>query len=308
MSDIPADLRREYAAGLRRHVRRPDEKTLESAYDLGRRALRAGLGVLEMAHLHHQALGDVRPGAGRARSGPGSRGAQAFFLESLTPFEMTHRAFREAAEALRRMNERVEDEAKRIAHALHDEAGSLLASVHIALEDLARDLPPGKRRGLRKARELLDQIEKELRQLSHELRPTVLDDLGLLPALDFLSKGVAKRTGLSIAVEGSSAGRLPPAIETTLYRNVQEALNNVVRHAEARRVTVRVARKGRGVRCAVADDGVGFDPSNGSPKGRPRGIGLIGLRERLGSLNGTLRITSAPGRGTEILMSIPLEE
>src|SRR5881628_2466423 len=92
-----------------------------------------------------------------------------------------------AQEALRRLNETLEEEAKRIAHALHDEAGQLLASVHIALEGVARDLPPSSGRRLKEVKAFLDQIEVHLRQLSHELRPTILDDLGLLPALEFLA-------------------------------------------------------------------------------------------------------------------------
>src|SRR2546425_13300831 len=97
---------------------------------------------------------------------------------------MTHRGFREGVAALRRLNEMLEEEARRIAHALHDEAGRLLVSVHLALQEAAGGLPPRVRDRLEKVREPLDEIEKHLRRLSHELRPTILDDLGLLPALE----------------------------------------------------------------------------------------------------------------------------
>ena len=293
---------------LHEHVTQPSETTLERACEMGRAALQARLGVLEMIQVHLEAARAVEVGAesnGHQASDRAGR-ADEFILESLTPFEMTHRAFREATLALRRLNDRVEDEAKRIAHALHDEAGALLATAHIAVEEVAQSLPPGKRGGFARIREILVEIEKELRRLSHELRPTILDDLGLMPALDFLTKGVAGRTGLGIRVEGAIAGRLPPSVETTLYRTVQEALNNVIKHAHATRVVVRVSRDERGVRLEVRDDGVGFASKGGDGEGE-RGLGLAGIQERADSLHGTLHIDSTPGRGTELIMILPLE-
>src|SRR3989442_12983268 len=123
-------------------------------------------------------------------------------------FEMAHRGVREANSALRRHNEMLEEVAKRIAHSLHDEAAQLLGCVYVALDELAWDLPRGPHHErLQKIRELLGETSEQLRRLSHELRPTILDDLGLLPAIEFLAEGVSKRTGLSITVEGSMAGR-----------------------------------------------------------------------------------------------------
>src|SRR5207245_9064517 len=133
---------------------------------------------------------------------------EEFFLECLSPFEMAHRGVREANSALRRHNEMLEEVAKRIAHSLHDEAGQLLGCVYVALDALAWDLPRGPRHDrLQQIRELLGETSAQLRRLSHELRPTILDDLGLLPAIEFLAEGVSKRTGLSITVEGSMEGR-----------------------------------------------------------------------------------------------------
>jgi signal transduction histidine kinase len=292
----------DYRAALERHLEGPGEGTLQQAYEMGRRALASRLGLLELTLVHLDAARALDTDGPERR-----RRAEAFLLESLTPFEMTHRAFREATLALRRLNERVEDEAKRIAHALHDEAGALLATAHIAVEEVASTLPSGRRGGFARIREILVEIEKELRRLSHELRPTILDDLGLLPALDFLTKGVAGRTGLAIRVEGSVPGRLPPAVETTLYRAVQEALNNVVRHAHAGEVLVSVRRDHAMVRCQVKDNGVGFDAGHPSHDGPERGLGLVGIQERIDSLHGTLRVLSTPGHGTELTMSLPLE-
>ncbi|TLY36456.1 MAG: hypothetical protein E6K62_02830 [Nitrospirae bacterium] len=212
-----------------------------------------------------------------------------------------------AQEALRRLNETLEEEAKRIAHALHDEAGQLLASVHIALEGIFRDLPPSAGHRLREVKAFLDQIEVHLRQLSHELRPTILDDLGLLPALEFLADGVSKRAKLQVTVGGTTIGRLPATIEMAIYRIVQEALNNATRHAQANCATIRLEQDGQFIRCLVCDDGIGFDvPATINRKGHT-GLGLIGIRERLNAIGGDYRIISAPGQGTTLQVEIPLE-
>ncbi len=212
-----------------------------------------------------------------------------------------------AEEALRHLNEALEEEVKRIAHALHDEAGQLLASVHIVLADIARDLPPTASQRLDEVRGLLNKIEEQLRHLSHELRPTILDDLGLRPALEFLADGVSKRTGLRISVEGAPGTRLPPATETALYRIVQEALTNVTKHAQAARVAITFARDGRFLRCSVHDDGTGFGVATTLARKGGRGLGLIGIQERLNAVRGTLNIVSGPGRGTELLITVPVE-
>ncbi|TMB54054.1 MAG: hypothetical protein E6J56_11985 [Deltaproteobacteria bacterium] len=303
------ELAGQYLRALEDYLDGVGEAALARAYELGRRAVVDGLGVLEMAALHHEALraSVLRLDALEARA-KAAEAAQAFFSESLSPFEMTHRTSREANTALRRLNERLEEEARRIAHTLHDEAAQLLASVHIALDALARDLPQSVRSRLEEVRGLLDRMEGELRTLSHELRPTMLDDLGLVPALQFLAEGVAKRTGLSVEVKGSTHGRLPPAVETALYRVVQEALTNAVRHAHPVHVKVQLQREARAVRCSVSDDGVGFDAATAlAHRGGP-GLGLVGIRERLDALRGSLQITSSPGRGTRVHVAVPLEE
>ncbi|MGH9869557.1 MAG: ATP-binding protein [Candidatus Polarisedimenticolia bacterium] len=308
MSGFSDDLEREYCDALRAYLIRPNEQALRRAYSTGRLTLSNGAGVLGIAALHHQAMKDVIPSlSAEIEEALLIKRAEEVFIESLMPFEMSHRAFREAIAVLRRMNERIEEEAKRIAHALHEEAGGLLASTNLALEELARDLSPEGTERLSLVRCLLDQMDEQLRHLAHEIRPTVLDDLGLAPALEFLADGLSKRSGLAIAVEGSTGGRLPSAVETTLYRNVQEALNNVTRHAQARRATVAVTREARAVRCSVRDDGVGFDVSAVIETRGERVLGHVGMRERLDSVHGTLLITSAPGQGTELLMYIPLE-
>jgi signal transduction histidine kinase len=217
---------------------------------------------------------------------------------------MTHRGYREAVTGLRHVNESLEQEIKRIAHALHDEAGQLLVSVHLALAELERDSLPAARPGFRRVQGQLEQIEYQLRHLSHELRPTVLDDLGWLAAIEFLADGVSKRAQLPIHVHSSVSGRLPPAIETALYRAVQEALTNASRHARASCVRIEVEREVDTLRCVISDDGIGFDIALCDGGG---GLGLKGMRERLAAVGGSVQISSAPGEGTRIRLRLPME-
>jgi PAS domain S-box-containing protein len=212
-----------------------------------------------------------------------------------------------AERALRHLNEALEEEVKRIAHALHDEAGQLLASVHIGLADVARDLPAPAAKRLEDVRGLLDKIEEQLRHLSHELRPTILDDLGLGPALEFLADGVSKRTGLAITVEGSPGKRLTAPAETALYRIVQEALTNVTKHAQATRVYIKFMRNRRFLRGVIRDDGVGFDVPTVLTRRGSRGLGLTGIRERLHAVGGTLDIIATPRGGTQLILTVPVE-
>jgi len=294
---------------LEDYLRGPGEAALANAYEIGRRSLASGMGVLDMAALQHQAMTATLEGARTYEECMyRMKAASSFLVEVLTPFEMVHRGVSEANVALRHLNETLEEEVKRIAHLLHDEAGQLLVAVHIAIDDVARELPPPAREQLGKVKTFLGQMEEQLRRLSHELRPTVLDDLGLLPALEFLAEGFSKRTGLSIAVEGSQIGRFSPSIETAIYRVVQEAVNNVTRHAQASQVSVQLQNVAGSIRCSIRDNGIGFDlPSILAKKGE-KGLGLIGMRERLHPFNGTLQIRSTPGQGTELLILIPLEK
>jgi len=211
---------------------------------------------------------------------------------------------RRSEEALRRMNQTLEEETKRLAHEVHDEAGQLIATAQLALADVALEMPASSREGVAKVSRVLDEVADQLRRLAHELRPTVLDDLGLLSALEFLSQGVIKRTGLDVRVEGSTAGRLDPIIETTLYRVVQEAVLNVVKHARARSVIIRVEHGPTHIRCSIRDDGVGFD-AGGQPKG-PRGLGLLGIGHRVETLGGRLEIRTRLGQGTTLVVGIPV--
>src|SRR4029453_1450117 len=151
-----------------------------------------------------------------------------------------------------------EAERRRIAHELHDEAGQLLASVHLALETTISGLPPQFRGSFQQVRSHLDAIETQLRGLAHELRPTILDDLGLLPALQGLAHRVAERTGLGIHLDIALVERLAPAVETALYRIMQEGLTNIAKHAAAPYVDLQLWRDDERVHGLLRDDGAGF--------------------------------------------------
>ncbi len=295
----------QYAAALHDFLAGRGESSLHLAYELGRRALAEGLGVLDMAAMYHKALTAGLPRHSTPEETALMLWAGAnFFAESLSPFEMTHRGFRDTNIALRHLNQTLEQEIQRIAHTLHDEAGQLLASVYLALDEVAKNLPPA-REHLRKVKGLLDLIEGQLRRLSHELRPTILDDWGLHPALKFLAEGVAARTGLLITVEGDPELSLSPLLSTTLYRIAQEAFTNVTRHAKATQVTVTIQHELQALRCSIKDNGVGFDVSSLSVQIGDRGLGMIGIRERLNSIGGSLSILSTVGQGTELVVVIP---
>jgi signal transduction histidine kinase len=287
---------------FRQHLERGDEQTLTLAYEFGRSALAEGLGVLDMAVAVSRA---TAPEA--AVDDATATRAEAFLLECFSPFEMAHRGALEANEALRRMDERREDHLRRVARELHDETGHLLAMVHAALDELRPDLAPGGRAALARTFGVLRQMEDEIRRLTHELRPGILDDLGLVPALVYLGEGVTRRANVAVTVRGSTDGRLPAPVESALYRVVQEALTNVTRHAQASRASIELERTPRALNCRVRDDGRGFVPAQALASARPRGIGLEGMRERITQLGGTFEIRSEPGCGTELVMTIPIE-
>lgn len=298
-----------YAQALQEYLGGAGETALRQAYELGREAVIQGLGVLDLVAIHDEAAKAVVRGNKTSQENPVKqiKAMHAFLMESLSPFEITHRSFREANAALHRLNETLEEETKRIAHMLHDDATQLLATVHIALADLAEDLPAVMGARVQEVRGHLDQIEGQLRRISHELRPTILDHLGLMPALEFLAEGIGKRAALAIVVEGSTNGRLASSIETTLYRIVQEALVNAAKHAHASHIMVKVTREPYWIHCSIRDNGTGFNVQETLARKGQRGLGLIAIRERLNAVGGILHINSSAQRGTELSVSIPLE-
>jgi len=212
---------------------------------------------------------------------------------------------RRMEEALRRLQDRFEQETKRIAWMLHDEAGQLLTAAHITLADTARASSPPLRERLEGVRRDLDQVEEQLRRLSHELHPGILDDLGLVGAVTFVAEGVSRRTGIAIDVDAAVNRSCSRLVETAIYRLVQEGLNNVAKHAHARRGSVVLRQNDHEVSCVVRDDGLGFEAGAVAARRGSRALGLSGIRDRVEALGGLFSVVSAPGHGTELLAVMP---
>jgi signal transduction histidine kinase len=297
----------EYRSALGVYAANGGESALGRAYELGRRGLEEQLSIVELASLHHHAMIDLVRAAEIERPAEELIQVSAEFLaECVSPYEMAHRGFQDAVKALRQLNETLEEEIKRIAYAVHDEAGQLLVAVHLALAEVAMGMPQEQQAQFTKIKDLLNEVEKHLRRYSHELRPTILDDLGWIPAVRFLADGVSKRANLPIHIDATVSGRLPTATETTLYRIVQEALTNAVKHAKASNVWIRAWREDFTQCCSIRDDGAGFKMRRGH--GAPRkGLGLVTMRERVSAVGGTLQIESRLGHGTEVSIRLPLE-
>lgn len=298
-----------YRGMLREYLVRPDEALLEGAYGLGREALASGRGVLDMATMHSQAVAAVLASSEATCDREQESGAlDRFFVEAISPFEIAHRGFRDANLVLHRLNDVLENQAKRIAYALHAEASQLVASVHLALADVATRLPPERVREIQSVRGMLDQIEDRIRRISHELRPTILDDMGLLPAIEFLADGISQRWGIPVTVRGTIAASLPLPVETAVYRAAQEGLTNVARHAQASRAEVSLCQSPHLITCSVRDDGKGCDPAViVAPMNGRRGLGLVEIRERTAALGGTLRLVPRREQGMDFIVEIPLE-
>jgi signal transduction histidine kinase len=210
---------------------------------------------------------------------------------------------RVAGDALRRVVEAQELERRRLARELHDQTGQELTSVLLGLKSVeeARD-DEERAAALAAVREQVVQTLHDVRRLAVELRPKALDDFGLVPALERLRDTFAEQTGMQVELVSQLRGRLPPDVETALYRIVQEALTNVVKHARAGAVSIVLARAGGSVTALIEDDGRGFEADE-----RERGgLGLLGMGERLALLDGMLKVESRPGAGTTIVAEVPL--
>jgi two-component system, NarL family, sensor histidine kinase DevS len=211
---------------------------------------------------------------------------------------------RVSRDALRRVVAAQELERARLARELHDETGQALTSILLGLKSLedAVDSDDG-RAAAASLRDLVVSTLQNVRRLAVELRPSALDDFGLVAALERLAATVAEQSGIGVDFEARlDDERLTPEAETALYRIVQEALTNAVKHARASHVSITLVRKEEFAVVVVEDDGQGFDPQ----ATRPGALGLGGMRERMALLGGRLNVESAPGSGTTLAAEIPL--
>src|SRR5258708_5827242 len=327
----------QYAATLHRYLVRQQEAFLQQAYELGRKAIASGLGVLDMARIHQQALASCLSRAGSAEKTTGTlKAAETFFMETLSPFEAAHRGFRGANLELRQVNESLqrrnaqlaglsrdlsnlssqvlhvqEKERKRISRELHDEVGQALTVLNTNLGMLQRNGAMDSallKKKIANTQMLLAQTMKTVHRFARELRPAMLDELGLLPALRSCLKNFAERTGLHVRFAASpEAEHLNDDQKNVVYRVAQESLTNVAKHARASRVTVSLRKLSRSLQLEIKDNGKAFEVDRCfSGKGGKR-LGLLGMRERVRLVNGRFAVKSRPGKGTVVRVEVPFK-
>ena len=211
----------------------------------------------------------------------------------------------------RRLIEIQEAERRHLARELHDEIGQTLTAAKINLQALQRFPDPASQpQRLEKTVGLVDGLLQDVRKLSLNLRPPMLDDLGLVAGLRWLLDQRASAAGLLVRFEHDAFDeRLEPALETACFRVAQEALTNVIRHAQAKNVFVELRREPDGVSLLVRDDGVGFVVAGAQERAARGGsLGLLGMEERAALLGGTVRVKSSLGKGTEVRGWFPLNQ
>ncbi len=316
MSKSSLKLQDQYTCALRNYLDSGGEDALHMAYELGREAITGGFGVLDMVKIHHQAaissdLPVITSGNDKRRT----EAVETFFMEALSPFEAHHRGFREANDRLRELSSKIlhaqEEERKRISRELHDEVGQALTAIGINLQLLRQNAVENRKSLDKHIAEIQGMVEltlENVHRFSYELRPAILDDLGLVSALHYYTRAFAKRTGIKVRFSSDNAvEHLEPDPKTVIYRVAQESLTNVYKYAHASRVQVRLRRLPEGVRLMVKDNGQGFQPNqlNGGLKEKS-GLGLMGMEERLRLVNGAFTVESQPGYGTTVRAMIPL--
>jgi PAS domain S-box-containing protein len=202
-----------------------------------------------------------------------------------------------------------EEERKRISRELHDEVTQTLVGINVHLETLAQEAainPKGLKQKIARTQRLVEKSVDVVHRFARELRPTMLDDLGLIPALRSLMKTFMKETGIRVSLTVfEEVEKLSVAKRTVLYRVAQEALNNVASHAQATKVEVSIQRLPNALLMQIKDNGQSFDVERAMQPKKNKRLGLIGMRERLEMVNGQFAIESAPGKGTTIQAQIP---
>jgi signal transduction histidine kinase len=225
--------------------------------------------------------------------------AEAFAARAAVAVDLSERV---ARDALRRVVSAQELERRRLARELHDETGQALTSILLGLkglEDVSNESELAE--STARLRELVVTTLQDVRRLAVELRPKALDDFGLVPALERLVETFREQTGIEIDLEQRlGQHRLPSDVETTLYRITQEALTNVVKHAQASHVSIVLTRRDGSVSAVIEDDGRGF-----TEEGSTNGLGLLGMRERVTLVDGRLSVESSPGTGTTLSIEVP---
>jgi two-component system, NarL family, sensor histidine kinase DevS len=242
-----------------------------------------------------------REGSSPAFSDDDLRLAESLADRAAVAVDLSERVGRDA---LARVVKAQEHERKRLARELHDETGQALTSILLGLKPLEQSARTDEERAaMASLRELVVSTLRDVRRLAVELRPSALDDFGLATAVERLADTFRDSTGMRVDVETRLGEvRLPPEVETALYRIVQEALANIVKHAEATHVSILLTRKDFSVAAVVEDDGKGFDETDTGDDV----LGIVGMRERVGLVGGRLAIESGSGSGTTVAAEVPI--
>ena len=197
----------------------------------------------------------------------------------------------------------------RISRDLHDEIAQTLVGINVQLAALTKEAaggPKGLQQKIARAQKMVEKSVEKVHQFARKLRPALLDDLGLIPALHAFMKGFTKRTGVHTSLTAiAAAERLDAAKRTVLFRVAQEALTNVARHAQANRVEVIIQNLPEGICMKIKDDGKSFQVDRVLDGKGCKHLGLLGMRERLEMVGGNFAVESAPGKGSTIIAQIP---
>ena len=335
MNSRVASLSQQYTSALQDYLDSQQEILLQQAYELGRIAIAGRLGLLDIAQIHQRALLEcLLPACSMEEKQRVLQASETFFLEALSPFEATHRGFRDANLRLQQLNETLEcrgaeltainydlhelsnrilhvqeDERKRLSRELHDQVGQALTVLKWNLGLLLRsgevDATLLKQK-LADSQTLLEEAMDLVHRFAIELRPAMLDELGLVPALRSYLKALAQRTLLQVRFHGSAAAeQLRSEQKIVLFRVAQESLTNVVKHAQASQVKVALHTLKHVVQMQITDNGQGFPVDTKAPGHRRKRLGLLGMQERVRLVNGQFAVTSAPGQGTTVCVEIP---
>jgi signal transduction histidine kinase len=297
-----SNFRARYRAALRQYLAVPRDDGLELGAALGREALVGNIGLLDIVRTHFEATVALKRSRTFSDERPVIDAAAGFLLASLSPFQVLQARDRNSGNVPFRVTDVLDEERRRIAQLIHDQAGSLLATAYVELAAIAGWSADAEiERRVRRINGYLDDLRERLRQLSHELYPVVVEQPSLVPTLGALARRIAQRASLTASVRGVVAAKLSPTACTTIYGVVQEALVNAALHAHARRVIVRLWRVGREQHCLVRDDGHGFGAVFAG-----HGLGIIGMYERAKAVRGTLKIRSARGCGTSVKLTLPI--
>jgi signal transduction histidine kinase len=239
---------------------------------------------------------------------------QAALEESERSHAVLGKQSRRMEERLRHLSRRLlnaqEEERVRISHDLHDAIGQTLAGINVGLATLQQELMSDSKdlaEGITMTQALVERSMNTVHEFARELRPTVLDDLGLVPALRSHTMAFAKRTGVDARFAGAADSTgLCPESRIALFRVAQEALANVARHARATTVSVVLRRMPTTLRLEVRDDGQSFDVARVGSSRKNRHLGLLGMQERMDMVGGTFSVESVSGKGTTVRADVPL--